>query len=225
MRAAQRPDLTVGSRLWPTLVAYGRSVRDDDCADPDHRGQRLSARARGTTKRASRSSLKYNVSKLRVLWRRPALDTELTERIYSESDIGRGIATTVAGAAGLATYHYWNDWVVAAFVTIIIFPVAKILASAIHSLWSRSRQRSDSRGQIEELFEKLGAEEKHVVQAFVWHGGSVITWGEVLSGRAGRARATCLAGGTGNGASPGEASATPTSSPRRSCPLLPMRAH
>ena len=100
------------------------------------------------------------------------------ERIYSERDTGRGVATTVAGIAGLATYLYWNDWIVAVFVAIIMFPVSRISASAIHSRWSQSRQRSDDRGNIEEFLEKLGSEEKAVVQAFVRHGGSVITWGE-----------------------------------------------
>ena len=100
------------------------------------------------------------------------------ERIYGERDIGRGIATSVAGALGLTTYLYWGDWVIAAFVAIIVFPVARIVASTIHSHWSKSRQRIDNVGKIEELFEKLGSEEKAVVQAFVWHGGSVITWAE-----------------------------------------------
>ena len=34
------------------------------------------------------------------------------ERIYSESDTGRGIATSIAGLFGLATYLFWQDWVV-----------------------------------------------------------------------------------------------------------------
>ena len=100
------------------------------------------------------------------------------ERIYNESDIGRGLATTAAGVAGLTTYLYWDDWVVAVFVTIIVFPVGKILASTIESYWIQSRERSYSRGQIKELFKNLGSKEKAVVQAFVWHGGSVITWRE-----------------------------------------------
>ena len=100
------------------------------------------------------------------------------ERVYSESDIGRGIATSAAGAAGLTTYLYWGDWVVAGFVTIIVFPIGRILASAIHSHWNRSRERNRNRGQLKDLLDNLGSEERAVVQAFVWHGGSVITWGE-----------------------------------------------
>ena len=55
------------------------------------------------------------------------------ERIYGESDLGRGIGTAAAGAAALASYLYWNDWVVTACVGIIVYPVGRILASAIQS--------------------------------------------------------------------------------------------
>ena len=98
------------------------------------------------------------------------------ERIYHERDVGRGIATSVAGTVGLITYLYRDDWVVAAFVAVMVFPVGIILASAIHSNWIRSRERSCSKSQVKEVFESLGSEEKAVVQAFVWHGGSVMTW-------------------------------------------------
>ena len=101
------------------------------------------------------------------------------ERIYSESDFGRNVAITVAGTAGLATYFYWNDLVVSAFVTIIVFPVSKTLASALHSNLVRSRERRHSKKPIKVLFDNLGKEERDVVQAFVWHGGVSIMWGEV----------------------------------------------
>ena len=100
------------------------------------------------------------------------------DRVYSESDFGRSIATTAAGVAGLASYLYWNDWVVTACVGIIVFPVGRILASAVHSHWVQSRQQSHSKDQVKELFDNLGREEQDVVQAFVWHGGKFITWSE-----------------------------------------------
>ena len=100
------------------------------------------------------------------------------DRVYSESDFGRSIATTAAGVAGLASYLYWNDWVVTACVGIIVFPVCRILASAVHSHWVQSRQQSHSKDQVKELFDNLGREEQDVVQAFVWHGGKFITWSE-----------------------------------------------
>ena len=100
------------------------------------------------------------------------------DRIYRESDIGRGIATSVAGAAGLATYLGWVDWVIVFFVAIIVFPIARILASTFYSHWRLSRKRTYSRDQVKKLFEKLGSEERTVVEAFVYHGGSVVTWDE-----------------------------------------------
>lgn len=98
------------------------------------------------------------------------------ERVYSESDIGRGVATSLAGATGLATYLYWDDWVIAGFSAIIAFPIVRISASAVHSRWNRSRERDRSRGELKDLLDSLGSEERAVIQAFVWHGGSVITW-------------------------------------------------
>ena len=100
------------------------------------------------------------------------------DRVYNESDLGRSIATTAAGAAGLASYLYWNDWVVTACVGIIVFPVGRILASKIHSRWVQWREERNGRDQLKELFDNLGHEEKGVVQAFVWRGGKVMTWGE-----------------------------------------------
>ena len=100
------------------------------------------------------------------------------ERVYSENDTGRGVATSLAGATGLTTYLYWDDWVIAGFSAIIAFPIVRLSASALHSRWSRSRERNRSRAQLKNLLDSLGSEEKIVVQAFVWHGGSVITWRE-----------------------------------------------
>ena len=100
------------------------------------------------------------------------------ERVYSENDTGRVVATSLAGATGLTTYLYWDDWVVAGFSAIITFPIVRLSASALHSRWNRLRERDRSRGQLKDLLDSLGSEEKAVVQAFVWHGGSVITWGQ-----------------------------------------------
>lgn len=99
------------------------------------------------------------------------------ERIYSENDIGRGVATTISGITGLASYLYWDDWVIACFVAIIVFPVSKIMTSTIHSRLIEARKYGHSK-EIKDLFEKLSHEEKQVVQAFVWHGGCAMTWSE-----------------------------------------------
>ena len=42
------------------------------------------------------------------------------ERIYTEGDFGRNLATSVAGVVGLLTYLQLNDGVTAAFAAIIV---------------------------------------------------------------------------------------------------------
>ena len=46
------------------------------------------------------------------------------ERIYAETDVGRSIATSVAGVIGLSAYLLSTDWVIAAFLSIIAWCVA-----------------------------------------------------------------------------------------------------
>lgn len=100
-------------------------------------------------------------------------------RVYNERDFGRNIATASSAAGALASYLYWNDWVVAACAGAIVFPVGKILASAVRSRWAQLRKERLSKEQIKELFDNLGREEKDVIQAFVWHGGTTVRWAEV----------------------------------------------
>ena len=100
-------------------------------------------------------------------------------RVYNERDFGRNVAKASAGAAALASYLYSNDWVITACVGIIAFPVGKLLASAICSRWAQLRNERRSKDQIKELFDNLGREEKDVIQAFVWHGGTTVRWAEV----------------------------------------------
>ena len=100
------------------------------------------------------------------------------ERIYSERDVGRGVATSTSGATGLLTYLLSGDWVVSGFVAVIVFPIARIAASSFHSHWNQTRERTHSMDELRDLFDGLGSEEKAVVHAFVRHGGSVITWRE-----------------------------------------------
>lgn len=101
------------------------------------------------------------------------------ERIYSESDTGRSIATSVSGLIGLGAYLYSQDWVIGAVVLIVAFPIARIVASALHSRYVRSRQSSKSQDEMKELFDKLSREELSVLRAFVRHGGCVVAWGEI----------------------------------------------
>ena len=50
------------------------------------------------------------------------------ERIYEETDLGKSLGTSIAGVAGLIVYETTADWVIAAFVLIIVFPVSRVKA-------------------------------------------------------------------------------------------------
>lgn len=99
------------------------------------------------------------------------------ERIYAERDFGRGVATSVAGTLGLAVYLITDDWVIAAFSTFIAFPIARILASAVHESYMGRRRSDTEKRRITELYSRLSPEEKEVLRAFVRIGGSVMSWG------------------------------------------------
>ncbi|XPP93207.1 hypothetical protein ACN08N_25200 (plasmid) [Photobacterium leiognathi subsp. mandapamensis] len=101
------------------------------------------------------------------------------ERIYSENDFGRGVATSISGVIGLSTYIFFNDWVVALFVVMIAFPILRIVASALHK-WRRNlaEQRSIERG-LESTFNGLSSLERSVVDAFVDAGGTALTFSQI----------------------------------------------
>jgi hypothetical protein len=97
------------------------------------------------------------------------------ERIYSENDFGRSVATSVAGVIGLVTYLATSDWVVGLFLVIISFPIARLVADAHQGRLNNAvRQR-----EVEETYRRLSPDEKDVVDTFVKSGGSVITWSQV----------------------------------------------
>ncbi|MYG02776.1 MAG: hypothetical protein F4173_11035 [Acidobacteriia bacterium] len=98
------------------------------------------------------------------------------ERVYEEEDFGRNIAIAAAGAAGLGAYLLQGDWVVAAFVAVIVFSIVKVAASSWHSDRKQSRERSDHTDRMNRLFEDLSPREQAVVRAFVSHGGCVVSW-------------------------------------------------
>jgi hypothetical protein len=50
----------------------------------------------------------------------------LAERLYSETDSARSIATSGAGIVGLIIYLLQRDWVIAAFSAVIVFPIARL---------------------------------------------------------------------------------------------------
>ena len=100
------------------------------------------------------------------------------DRLYTEKDFGTNIAIAAGAGAGLIMYLSWDDWTVALFGAAMVFPIVKVLASAAHSHWNESRRRKRTKRQLQELFYTLGHEERSVVDGFVRHGGSVITWNE-----------------------------------------------
>jgi hypothetical protein len=93
------------------------------------------------------------------------------ERVYTETDFGRSVATSVAGVIGLVVYLFFDDWVIAAFSAIIAFPVVRLIATGLHT---RSTGRYPER-----IYGQLSDGEKEVVQGFVDAGGCVLTWGQV----------------------------------------------
>jgi len=101
------------------------------------------------------------------------------ERIYDETDFGRSIATSGAGVIGLLLYLTFNDWVIAAFSSIITFPIIRIISSGLHEKAARHKKRAIEREEAEHIYNRLSDDEKEVIQAFVNAGGSVLTWSQV----------------------------------------------
>lgn len=101
------------------------------------------------------------------------------ERLYAETDFGRSIATSVAGMVGLGAYLFSHDWVIAAFLAVIVFPIARVVASGTRS-WvaARAAQRA-GQVQAEDSFDSLSEEERIAVAAFISAGGCVLTWGQM----------------------------------------------
>ncbi len=98
------------------------------------------------------------------------------DRVYAETDFGRSIATSIAGIAGLVVYLVWRDWTIAAFISIIIFPIVRIIGANIHDKMQRQHAGQIAQENAEAQYDKLSVHEKHVVQAFVQQGGCVLTW-------------------------------------------------
>lgn len=101
------------------------------------------------------------------------------ERIYAETDVGRSVATSVAGVVGLSAYLFSSDWVIAVFSAVIAFPLVRLVATGLHA---RAVRRAQGRMELEEaerIYARLSEDEKTAVQAFVQAGGSVLTWAQV----------------------------------------------
>ncbi|WP_394148025.1 hypothetical protein [Shewanella atlantica] len=98
------------------------------------------------------------------------------DRVYAENDFGRSMATSIAGLIGLVVYLLSKDWVIAAFASIITFPVIRIFASSFNEKVERNKKRKAEKEELENLYNKLSLDEKNVIESFVKAGGSVLTW-------------------------------------------------
>jgi hypothetical protein len=101
------------------------------------------------------------------------------ERIYSENDLGRSIATAAAGVAGLVVYLTVGDWVVAAFLAVIIFPLVRLISTVVQCKLKATAAQRTAENQASSIYRKLTDQEHKVVRAFVGAGGCVLTWSHV----------------------------------------------
>ena len=106
---------------------------------------------------------------------------KLVEKLYEETDVARSVATSLAGVVGLAVYLFTHDWVVALFSWLIVFPLARLVAATIHAKRSKRAMRREADTDAKEIYGRLSAGEKEVVQAFITAGGAVMTWSHMNS--------------------------------------------
>lgn len=98
------------------------------------------------------------------------------DRVYAETDVGRSVATSLAGLVGLGVYLFRGDWVIAAFASVIMFPVARLAASAIHHRFAGDTVQAAHRQWAERTYNALSDEELKAVDVFVKAGACVLTW-------------------------------------------------
>ena len=87
--------------------------------------------------------------------------------------------TSVSGVAGLLVYLVFSDWVIAAFSSIITFPIVRLTSMGLHERATRRAKGRLAREDAKREYDQLSDDEKQVVLAFVEAGGCVLTWGQV----------------------------------------------
>ena len=100
----------------------------------------------------------------------------LVDKLYSETDFARSIATSLSGGVGLGLYLWQRDWVIAAFSAIIAFPILRLVSGALHERRNRAQTNRVRAQDASDLYARLSDEEQKVVDAFAKVGGAVLTW-------------------------------------------------
>ncbi|MEO3679596.1 hypothetical protein ABGI61_11240 [Rheinheimera sp. FR7-31] len=100
------------------------------------------------------------------------------ERIYQEEDFGKNVSTTISGLLGLIVYLLKDDFALAAFITIITFPVVKILSNILrnrHLKKSEAIERENARKEMDDIVKNLTDQERRVIHEFVKYKSSVMS--------------------------------------------------
>jgi hypothetical protein len=104
---------------------------------------------------------------------------KLLTAIYAEEDLGRSVAIAVAGVTGLVVYRLSADWVTAVFSSVILFPLARVAATAMHSRWKSKRSETAQALSAETEFNRFSPEERQILEFFVRQGGCCVSWSAV----------------------------------------------
>src|SRR5579883_376265 len=104
---------------------------------------------------------------------------KLVDKLYTETDFARSIATSLSGSVGLALYLWRHDWVVAAFSAIIAFPLLRLGAGALHERRAASKKKVSRTKEVLDMYARLSDEEQEVVDTFARIGGAVLTWSQM----------------------------------------------
>lgn len=100
------------------------------------------------------------------------------DRIYLEEDFGKNIATTISGLFGLTVYLIQDDFALAAFVTIITFPVVKIITNTFRNKSLKKGEaieREKTKKEMDQLVKDLTDQERLVIHEFVKYNSSVMS--------------------------------------------------
>ena len=100
-------------------------------------------------------------------------------KIYAEKDFGRSVSRPSGSCGPRCTYLLSRDWVMSAFVTIIVFPLFRVVASAVHRRWKETHNQKLQTLAAQKSFEKFSLEEKKVIKAFVEAGGAALSYSQI----------------------------------------------